>query len=260
MATLSVENLSMNFGGIRALRGVSFSVEKGEIYGLIGPNGAGKTTVFNCISGVYRPDEGTITFMQVPIQGKSPDRVASLGIGRTFQNLALFSKMTVLENLLLGRHIHLRCGVFTGMLFWGKGKNEELRNRRFVEEIIDFLEIEEFRKKIVGTLPFGIQKRVELGRALAMQPSLLLLDEPVAGMNVEETEDMARFILDIKEDLGISMIMVEHDMGVVMDICDRIGVLDFGEMIAEGFPEEIRRDRRVIEAYLGTAAVAARSS
>ncbi|MGD9032529.1 MAG: ABC transporter ATP-binding protein [Desulfobacteraceae bacterium] len=251
MAKLELVDVSMQFGGIRAITSMSFQVKEGELFAIIGPNGAGKSTIFNCINGIYTPTIGEVFFEGKDITGLKSHKIARRGIARTFQNIALFSNMTVLDNLLLGRNPFLHAGILRGGLFWGRGLHEELRNRGIVEEIIDFLEIEGVRKKIVGSLPFGIQRRVELGRALAMKPKLLLLDEPVSGMNIEETEDMARFILDIKEELDTTIMLVDHDMGVVMDIADRIAVVNFGEKIAEGTPEEISENPLVIQAYLG---------
>jgi branched-chain amino acid transport system ATP-binding protein len=245
------ENISLSFKGVKALSDISFSVNEGELFAVIGPNGAGKTSTFNCLNGVYKPQEGDIRWRGKSIMGVRPDKIAALGIARTFQNIELFAHMTVLENIALGRHVRTNVGWLAGGFWLGKAKREEMANRAKVEDIIDLLEIEAWRFYPVGMLPYGIQKRVELGRALAMEPELLLLDEPVAGMNLEETEDMARFILDIREELGIAMILVEHDMGLVMDIADRIMVLDFGEVIATGTPEEIQRDENVIKAYLG---------
>ena len=249
---LDVEGITLRFGGVTAISDVSFHVEPGELFSIIGPNGAGKTSIFNTISQVYRPQEGDIRWKGESIMGTRPDHVATMGIARTFQNIELFPQMTVVDNLLTGRHVRMKQNWFDGMRWVGKAKQEEMENRRRVEDIIDFLEIQEWRKHPVALLPYGFQKRVELGRALAMEPELLLLDEPVAGMNLEETEDMARFILDIRRELGISMIMVEHDMGLVMDIADRIMVLDFGEKIAEGTPEEVQRIQRD-RAYLGSS-------
>jgi len=249
---LEVENITLRFGGVTAINDVSFSVEDHELFAIIGPNGAGKTSIFNTISQVYHPQEGDIRFEGSSIMGTRPDRVAEMGIARTFQNIELFPQMTVIDNLLTGRHIRMKGSVLGGAIWWGKAKREELENRRKVEDIIDFLEIEQWRKYPVALLPYGIQKRVELGRALAMDPKILLLDEPVAGMNLEETEDMARFILDIKRELDIAMIMVEHDMGLVMDIADRVMVLDFGQRIALGTPDEVQKNPDVIAAYLGS--------
>jgi branched-chain amino acid transport system ATP-binding protein len=248
---LEFEDVSLSFRGVKALNGVSFHVDDGELFAIIGPNGAGKTSIFNCLNGVYGPDEGDIRWEGTGILGTRPDRVAALGIARTFQNIELFAHMTVLDNLLLGRHVRTDVSWLAGSLWWGKAKREEMSNRALVEDVIDLLEIEAWRKYPVGLLPYGVQKRVELGRALAMEPRLLLLDEPVAGMNLEETEDMARFILDIREELGVAMILVEHDMGLVMDIADRIMVLDFGVPIATGKPAEIQVHPDVIKAYLG---------
>ena len=248
---LEVEDLALRFGGTRAIDGVSFDVRQGELFAVIGPNGAGKTSIFNCISGVYHPQEGRIRFMGSDLIGASPDDIADRGVARTFQNIELFDNLTVVENLMLGRHQHLDYGVLAGMLWVGPARRAELANRRIVEDIVDFLEIAAHRKLPVGMLPYGVKKRVELGRALAMEPKLLLLDEPVAGMNVEETEDMARFILDIRSELGTAMILVEHDMGLVMDLADRVMVMDFGRRIALGRPDEVQRDPAVIKAYLG---------
>lgn len=249
---LTVNQISKAFGGVRALYRVSLSVQEREIVSIIGPNGAGKTSVFNCVSGFYKPEAGEIHFMGEPITGLRPHKIASKGIGRAFQNIALFKRMTVLDNIKLGAEAHLHYGLFSALWYRGKARREETALRKWIEEkIIDLLEIEPIRHKVVGTLAYGLQKRVELARALALMPRLLLLDEPTAGMNVEETEDMARFILDIMEELSIPIVLIEHDMGIVMDISDRVIVLDFGRTIAEGSPEEIKKDPNVVKAYLG---------
>jgi branched-chain amino acid transport system ATP-binding protein len=249
---LQVEDICLSFGGLMALHGVSTGVRKGEIFSIIGPNGAGKTCLLNCINRFYHPQRGRIIFEGQDISQMRPHRIAALGIARTFQNVELFAHMNVLDNIKLGAHIHLRAGFFSGGVYYGKCQHEEMGLRKAIEEkIIDLLEIEHIRKHIVGTLPYGLQKRVELARALAMKPTMLLLDEPATGMNLEETEDMARFILDINEEWAVTIILIEHDMGVVMDISDRICVLDFGQKIAEGKPEEIRHNENVIKAYLG---------
>ncbi len=253
---LEVDHISLSFKGVRAIDDVSFSVDEGQLFAVIGPNGAGKTSIFNSISQVYHPQEGDIRWKGETVMGLRPDRVAELGIARTFQNIELFPHMTVLDNLLLGRHLRMERSWLAGALWFGPARREEMAHRLAVEDIIDFLEIEQWRKYPVALLPYGVQKRVELGRALAMQPELLLLDEPVAGMNLEETEDMARFILDIRLELGISIVLVEHDMGLVMDIADRVMVLDFGRRIAEGTPGEVQRDPAVVAAYLGDESVA----
>ncbi|MFP3883684.1 MAG: ABC transporter ATP-binding protein [Actinomycetota bacterium] len=248
---LEVRDIHLSFKGVKAIDGVSFHVDDGELFAIIGPNGAGKTSIFNSINQVYHPQEGDILWKGESLMGLKPNVTAERGIARTFQNIALYPHMTVLENILTGRHIRMKSGWLTGALWLGKAKKEEIANREMVEKIIDFLEIERWRKYPVGLLPYGIQKRVELGRALAMDPELLMLDEPVAGMNLEETEDMARFILDVQDELGIAMILVEHDMGLVMDIADRVLVIDFGKPIAIGPPSEVQSNPNVIKAYLG---------
>ncbi len=254
MAFFQVNNLSLSFGGLNALDGVSFEVEKGAIYSIIGPNGAGKTTIFNCINGIYRPDSGSITFKGKDLLKLRPDQIAKAGIARTFQNIELFSHMSTMDNLLLGRHCRMKTGVWSGATFFrrrSKAAREEIENREKVEQIIDFLELQSARDQLVINLPFGTQKLVELGRALALEPELLLLDEPSGGMNLEEKGDLVFWIKDIQEDLGITILLVEHDMTMVMDISDRILVLNHGEVIAEGPPREIQKHPDVIKAYLG---------
>jgi len=248
---LSVQNVSLSFGGIQALTSVSFDMREGEILAIIGPNGAGKTSMLNCINNFYHPGKGRIIFEGHDLTRLPPHRIAQLGIARTFQNIALYTGLSTLDNLMAARHIHMRAGLLQSLLYWGPAHREDIAHRQVVEEIIDFLEMEHIRKAVVGTLPYGLRKRVELGRALAMEPRLLLLDEPMTGMNQEEKEDMARFILDVHERHGKTILLIEHDMGLVMDIAERVVVLDFGLKIAEGTPEEIRHNEGVIRAYLG---------
>jgi branched-chain amino acid transport system ATP-binding protein len=255
---LKVDGLTLLFGGLAALRDVSCDVRRRDITAIIGPNGAGKTSLLNSISGLYRPQQGQIIYIddagqKYNLLKHKPAQIARLGIARSFQNIELFKGMTVLDNLMLGRHIHMQYSLLASFLYWGPVQQKEIEHRRVVEQIIDLLEITAVRKHVVASLAYGLQKRVELGRALALSPRLLILDEPMAGMNSEEKEDMARFILDIHEELETSIILIEHDMGVVMDISDRVAVLDFGQMIAQGTPDEVRANPEVIRAYLGQA-------
>ncbi len=250
---LDVNNISLRFGGVKALTDISFNVKEHEIRSIIGPNGAGKSSMLNCINGVYTPQEGSITFRGKKFDHMNSRQVAEMGVARTFQNLALFKGMSVIDNIMTGRNLKIKSNIFMQALRIGPAEREETRHREFVEGIIDFLEIQAFRKTPVGQLPYGLQKRVDLGRALAMEPQVLLLDEPMAGMNVEEKQDMCRFILDVNEEFGTTIVLIEHDMGVVMDISDRVVVLDYGKKIGDGEPEEVRANPDVISAYLGTS-------
>jgi branched-chain amino acid transport system ATP-binding protein len=249
---LEVSHVSLTFGGVKALSDVSFDVREHEIRAIIGPNGAGKSSVLNCINGVYQPQQGSISLRGKTFRHMNSREVAEMGVARTFQNLALFKGMSVLDNLLAGRNLKMRTNVFQQALRWGAAEREETKQRRVVEEIIDFLEIQAYRKTPVGKMPYGLQKRVDLGRALAMEPQLLLLDEPMAGMNVEEKQDMSRFILDVNDEFGTTIVLIEHDMSVVMDLSDRVVVLDYGRKIGDGTPLEVRNNPDVISAYLGT--------
>ncbi|MDR6535869.1 ABC transporter ATP-binding protein [Variovorax soli] len=249
---LDVQNISLSFGGVKALTDISFDVREHEVRAIIGPNGAGKSSMLNCINGVYQPQQGSITFRGRQFKHMNSRQVAEMGVARTFQNLALFKGMSVLDNIMTGRNLKMKSGLLAQALRWGPAEREEIAQREFVERIIDFLEIQLHRKTPVGRLPYGLQKRVDLGRALAMEPQVLLLDEPMAGMNVEEKQDMSRFILDVNDEFGTTIVLIEHDMGVVMDISDRVVVLDYGKKIGDGTPDEVRNNEDVIRAYLGT--------
>jgi branched-chain amino acid transport system ATP-binding protein len=251
---LALEDVHMRFGKVQALAGINLKIRKGEIHSVIGPNGAGKTVMMNCINGLYRPQQGSVYFKEQKVNHLKPHQRARLGMARTFQKVEVFGGMTVLDNIRLGRHIHYKSGILSGSFYYGKTRREEIRHRTFIEEeIIDLLEIEQIRDKPVGMLPYGLQKRVELGRALALEPDLLILDEPLAGLNLEEVEDMARFIIDVNEEprWRVTCLLVEHDMGVVMDLSNRVFVLNFGNMIMDGTPEEVQSNPEVIKAYLG---------
>jgi branched-chain amino acid transport system ATP-binding protein len=248
---LSVDNVSLAFGGVKALTDISFNVREHEVRAIIGPNGAGKSSMLNVINGVYHPQQGVITYRGERREQMDPHTVARSGIARTFQSLALFKGMSVLDNIMTGRNLKMKSGLLSQAIRWGAAEKEEIRHREKVEEIIDFLEIQAYRKTPVGRLPYGLQKRVDLGRALAMEPKVLLLDEPMAGMNVEEKQDMCRFILDVNDEFGTTVVLIEHDMGVVMDISDRVVVLDYGKKIGDGTPNEVRSNQAVINAYLG---------
>ena len=249
---LEVKNISLAFGGVKALTDISFNVREREIRAIIGPNGAGKSSMLNCINGVYQPQQGTITFRGKTFKHMNSRQVAELGVARTFQNLALFKGMSVVDNIMTGRNLKMKCNLFQQALHWGPAQREESEQRQFVEHIIDFLEIQPYRKTPVGKMPYGLQKRVDLGRALAMEPQVLLLDEPMAGMNVEEKQDMSRFILDVNDEFGTTIVLIEHDMSVVMDLSDRVVVLDYGKKIGDGTPDEVRSNPDVSSAYLGT--------
>ncbi|WP_232464998.1 MULTISPECIES: ABC transporter ATP-binding protein [Bordetella] len=248
-----MQNISLRFGGVKALTDISFDVREHEIRAIIGPNGAGKSSMLNVINGVYTPQQGAIVFQGQHYARMTPRRAAEMGIARTFQNLALFKGMSVLDNIMTGRNLRMKCGLLAQALRIGPAAREEVRHREFVENIIDFLEIQAYRKTPVGRLPYGLQKRVDLGRALAMEPRMLLLDEPMAGMNIEEKQDMCRFILDVNDEFGTTIVLIEHDMGVVMDISDRVVVLDYGRKIGDGDPDQVRANEEVVRAYLGVS-------
>jgi branched-chain amino acid transport system ATP-binding protein len=250
---LEVQNISLSFGGVKALSDISFDVHEHEVRAIIGPNGAGKSSMLNCINGVYTPQQGSISLRGQTFKHMNSRQVAEMGVARTFQNLALFKGMNVIDNLMTGRNLKMKSNLFQQALRWGAAEREETAHRAYVEKIIDFLEIQAYRKTPVGRLPYGLQKRVDLGRALAMEPQVLLLDEPMAGMNVEEKQDMCRFVLDVNDEFGTTIVLIEHDMGVVMDISDRVVVLDYGRKIGDGTPDEVRRNPEVINAYLGTS-------
>ncbi len=254
MTFFEIENLAISFGGLKALEGIQFQVKQGEVFAIIGPNGAGKTTLFNRINGIYSPNEGKILFKEKNIRGKKPDGVAKLGIARTFQNIELFNNLNTMENIMLGRHLFMKTGLLRGAFMWGRHSfsgREEAKNRRKVEEIIDLLNLQAVRGKLVGGLPYGTQKLIELGRALALEPELLLLDEPCAGMNSEEKQDMIFWVKDIQDELGVTILLIEHDMNMVMDISDRILAINFGRPITEGTPQEVKQHPEVLKAYLG---------
>ena len=250
---ISFNNVNLNFGGVNALTEVSFDIKEKSLFAIIGPNGAGKTSIFNWISGIYRPTSGIVKIFDQDIKTMRPDAIANLGVSRTFQNIELFENMTTLDNILIGAHRHIDYGSIAGLLFSKKARKEEEKARKIAEDIIDFLEIEEYRYSYILSLPYGIQKRIELARALAMKPKVLLLDEPAAGMNNEETEDIARFILDIHEELGVTVVLIDHDMNMVMDIATEVIVMDFGKKLFDGNPKEASKDKNVIEAYLGVS-------
>ena len=250
---ISFKNVNLNFGGVNALTDVSFNIKENSLFAIIGPNGAGKTSIFNCISGIYRPTSGIVKIFDQDIKTMRPDAIANLGVSRTFQNIELFENMTTLDNILIGAHRHINYGSISGLLFSKKARKEEEKARKIAEDIIDFLEIEEYRYSYILSLPYGIQKRIELARALAMKPKILLLDEPAAGMNNEETEDIARFILDIHEELGVTVVLIDHDMNMVMDIATEVIVMDFGKKLFDGNPTDASKNKNVIEAYLGVS-------